>query len=140
MKRIQGRSVMLLLILAVCLTAGAIAGEAEKSKSEEKAAQEMAIFQVPKLMEGTLLRDLVKSLAAHPGIVLAQVDKEAGSFNVTFEPKKTNPDAILKALSGVAKEIRLEKVVAADGKAASHDCGKCPQAKSCPGAKAAPKK
>lgn len=144
MKKFRGRTISLLLALAVSLSAAALAGDAEKPKDGGKtgvsAPQETAVFQIPKLMEGTLLRDLAKALADHPGIVLAQVDKQAGGFHVTFEPKKTNPEAIQKVLSTVAKDVRLEKVMPADGKASGQDCGKCPHAKSCPGAKETPKK
>ncbi len=140
MIRIRSRSILLLLVLAAAAATVVHSGETPKVKKVERTGQETAVFQVPKLMEGTLLRDLVKALDSNPGIVLAQVDKASGSFHVTFEPKKTNPEEILKALSAVAKDVRLEKVVPADPKAAGSDCGKCPSAKSCPGAKASQKK
>lgn len=131
-----------LLILTACAGLAAAADKAPEkssattpSKSETApAALEMAVYAVPKLMEGTLLRDVAKALSRHAGVTAAQADPEKGNLNVTFEPSKTNPDQILKTISGIAKDAKFVSVVPADPRAASHDCGKCPHAKSCAGA------
>lgn len=126
----------LALMLLIVFTLGtALAADPTPTKSSAPPAQETAVFSVPKLMEGTLLKDLAKALSAQPGVVAAQVDNAKGTFNVTFDPKKTNPDEILKTVASIAKDAKLVSVVPASGKAASDGCGKCPHAKSCAGAK-----
>ncbi len=126
----------LALVLLLVLGAGSVlAAEPTPTPSNATPALETAIFSVPNLMEGTLLRDLAKALSTQPGIQSAQADKDKGTFNVTFEPKKTNPDEVQKAVVAVAKDAKLVTIVAADGKAAHDGCGKCPSAKTCPGSK-----
>jgi copper chaperone CopZ len=136
-------SFAILLLLTACAGFASAADQAPEkssaatpSKSEAAPATlEMAVYSVPKLMEGTLLRDVAKALSQHVGVTSAQADPEKGNLNVTFEPKKTNPDEILKTINGVAKDAKFVSVAPADPKAASHDCGKCPHASSCAGAK-----
>ena len=122
-----------MFMIAICAGAG-LAADPQPAKPAAPSAQEMAIFSVPKLMDGTLLRDLAKALSAQAGVLTAQADAEKGTFNVTFDPKKTNPDVILKTVTAVAKDAKLVSVGPADPKAGAHDCGKCPSAKKCPGA------
>lgn len=121
----------LALALALMLCASsAFAGETPAAPKKE-APPETASYTVPNLNEGALFKDLSKALAETPGILSSAADKEKSLFKVTFEPGKTNPQDILKALSSVSKEVKLEGVAPADPKAAKHDCGKCPAAKSC---------
>lgn len=127
-------SLAALLLLTICAGVGS-AADPTPAKSNAAPAQETAIYSVPKLMEGTLLKDLAKALSDQPGVVRAQIDSGKGTFNVTFEPKKTNPDEILKTITGISKDAKLVSVGPADPKAASQDCGKCPSAKTCAGAK-----
>jgi copper chaperone CopZ len=103
----------------------------EQAKENAKPSQEMAIYSVPNIEDAKVVADLGKALAKQKGVLAAQADVEAKTFNVTFEPGKLNPDKILKVLHKVSKEIKFEKIVAAGGTAAGHDCGKCPNAKSC---------
>jgi copper chaperone CopZ len=133
--RILKASVATLALLAVC--AGVVlAAEAAPRKSSAPATQEVAVFSVPMLMEGTVLKDLVKAVADKPGILSAQADSAKSTLSVTFETKKTKPDRILKALNSVSKDAKLVAVAPADARAAGkHDCGKCPLAKGCPGTK-----
>lgn len=124
-----------LVLVALCAGA-ALAADTPAQKAKDGPAQELAIFSVPNLMEGTTLKSLAQALAKQPGIVSAQVDAEKGTFNVTFEPGKTGPDEILKVISSISKDAKLLAVAPADGKAAlGSDCGKCPSARSCSKAK-----
>lgn len=132
MRRLK-TSVAILLLLVMSAAVG-FAADPAPDKSSATPTQEMAIYSVPKLMEGTMLKDLAKALSAQTGIVSAQVDSGKSTFNVTFEPKKTDPDQILKVITNIARDAKLVSVGPADPKAAAHDCGKCPKAKSCSGA------
>jgi len=97
-----------------------------------KPATEIAIYTVPGLDQEVLLKSLSKSLADKPGVMSAQADKAKGTFAVTFETAKINPDQILKALASVAPETKLQGVApAGEQAAATHDCGKCPHHASC---------
>lgn len=122
-------------LLALC--AGiALAGDAPAQTAKSGPALEVATFAVPNLMEGTTLKSLAQALAKKPGIASAQVDAEKATFEVTFEPQKTNPDEILKIVTAVSKEAKLVSVAPAEGAAAhGSDCGKCPSARSCSKAK-----
>jgi copper chaperone CopZ len=124
-----------MILLAICTIVALAAGSAPQ-KPKDAPAQEVAIFSVPKLMEGTTLKSLAQALAKKPGIVSAEVNAEKGTFNVTFDPKKTSPDEILKTVASISKDAKLVAVVPAEGGAAmGSDCGKCPSARSCPKAK-----
>lgn len=128
------------LAVAVCLftlCAGiALAGEAPPQKEKAGPVLEVATFSVPNLMQGSTLKSLAQALAKKPGIASAQVDAEKESFEVTFEPQKTNPDEITRIVTAVSKEAKLVSVAPADGAAVpGSDCGKCPSARSCPKAK-----
>jgi copper chaperone CopZ len=125
---------VLAFLLVVCV-GGVLAAGTASTPSNAAPALETAIFSVPNLMEGTLLRDLAKALSTQEGVQAAQADSEKGTFNVTFEPKKTSPDAIQKTIVSVAKDAKLLSVGPASAKSAHDGCGKCPSAKSCPGAK-----
>jgi copper chaperone CopZ len=127
----HGSKTSIAVLLLLTLVAGAaVAAEAPKGQ----AAREIALFSVPKLMEGTTLQDLAGALAKEPGIVSAQADTAKDSFKVTFETKKTDPDKILETVKSVANDAKLVAVMPADGKPSGKDCGKCPRSKSCPGA------
>jgi hypothetical protein len=125
-------------VILVCLSASALAGETPTTTAAKNDAAETASYSVPVPLEGNLVKDLGKALQDKPGILSASVDKENARFAVTFETGKTNPDEILKALTAVNKDVKLEGVTPASPKAAKHDCGKCPSAKSC-GSKKQPK-
>jgi copper chaperone CopZ len=112
----------------------ALAGEAATEKSSVVGPQEVAVFSVPKLAKGSVLKDLAKVLADQPGIVLAQMDPAKKTFNVTFDKQQTNPEEILKSINSVSKNAKLVGVGAADGKSGP-GCGGCPSAKKCAGAK-----
>jgi len=130
------RVVAVLMLFILCAAGVAAAADEAKSASKVPADREVAVYAVPKLMEGTVLKDLAKALADAPGVLLAQVDKEKGTFNVTFETKKTDPEALLKTIQTVSKDATLEAITAADGKSpAGKDCGKCPHSKACPSTK-----
>ena len=111
-----------------------LAGEPTTEKSSAAGPQEVAVFSVPRLAKGSLLKDMAKVLADKPGIALAQMDPEKKTFNVTFDKQQTNPEEILKSVTSVSKNAKLVGVMAADGKSGP-GCGGCPSAKKCAGAK-----
>jgi hypothetical protein len=112
----------------------ALAGEPAAEKSSATGSQEVAVFSVPKLAKGSVLKDLAKALADKPGIVAAQMDPAKKTFNVTFDKQQTCAEEILKSVSTVSKNAKLVSVAAADGKSGP-GCGGCPSAKKCAGAK-----
>jgi hypothetical protein len=126
-------TIAILALTALCAVSLLAAENPPAPPADPKAgAQETAIYSVPDLAKGTLVKDLSKAVAAKPGVVSAQADTEKGQFMVTFEPGKTNPQEILKAVSGVAPKAKFEKAGPADPKAAAkHDCGKCPSKSTC---------
>ena len=84
----------------VLLSAGmAVGAEQGTEKATPAGPQEVAVFSVPKLAKGSVLKDLAKALAEKPGIVLAQMDPEKKTFNVTFDKQQTNPEEILKSVA-----------------------------------------
>jgi copper chaperone CopZ len=123
----------ILALTALCALTLIAAETPPAAPADTKAAvQETAIYSVPDLAKGTLVKDLSKAVATKPGIVSAQADPEKSQFMVTFEPGKTNPQEILKAVSAVAPNAKFEKVGPADPKAAAKkDCGKCPSKSTC---------
>ncbi len=124
-----------LTVLAMC-AGGALAAQPATEGPNAAGIQQDAIFSVPKLARGGVLKNLAKALADHPGIVVAQADSARQNFVVTFDKHRTSPDQILKVVSSVSKEARLVSVAPTDPKAAAaHDCGKCPQARTCPSMK-----
>ena len=125
----------LAVLVFILFSAGlALAGEPATEKSSAAGSQEVAVFSVPKLAKGTVLKDLAKVLADQPGIMLAQMDPAKKTFNVTFDKQQTNPEEILKSISSVSKNAKLVSVAAADVKSGP-GCGGCPSAKKCAGAK-----
>jgi hypothetical protein len=123
------------VLVFLLLSAGLVlAGESATEKSGAAGAEEVAVFSVPKLAKGSMLKDLAKVLADKPGIVLAQMDAANKTFNVTFDKQQTNPEEILKSISSVSKRAKLVGVAAADGKSGP-GCGGCPSARKCAGAK-----
>lgn len=111
-----------------------LAAEPATEKPGAAGPEEVAVFSVPKLAKGSVLKDLAKILAAKPGIVLAQMDPTKKTFNVTFDKQQTNPEEILKSINSVSKNAKLVSVAAADAKSGV-GCGGCPSAKKCAGAK-----
>jgi copper chaperone CopZ len=133
--RIRMAPAVALLLFVLCAGV-ALATDSPPVKSKAVTSNEVAVFSVPNLMEGTTLKALAQALTKMPGIVSAQVDAEKGTFNVTFDPKKTNPDEVLKVVTSISKDAKLVEVVPANAKAAAGpDCGKCPSARSCPKSK-----
>jgi hypothetical protein len=128
------RSSIAVLVFLLFSAGLVFAGEPAAEKAGAAASQEVAVFSVPRLAKGTVLKDLAKALADQPGIVLAQMDPEKKTFNVTFDKQQTNPEEILKSIGSVSKKAKLVGVAAADGKSGP-GCGACPSAKKCTGAK-----
>jgi hypothetical protein len=125
-------SVKKLLAAALVLVAlGAFAGETATAPKEAAKGPEVAVFAVPGLTDAALVKSLSASLAKEAGVVSAKADAEGGKFLVTFEPGKTTPEALGKALATVSPQAKFEKVQAADAAAAKHDCSKCPSKASC---------
>jgi hypothetical protein len=122
-------SLATLVLLALC-TGIALAAEPTPG-----AGPDVAVFSVPKLLKGSLLKDLAVALAGDPGVMAAEADSAQKTFNVTFDRQQTNPEALLKAVSGVAKKAKLVSVAPAMGSAKAAGCGGCPSAKKCAGAK-----
>ncbi|MEW6758513.1 MAG: hypothetical protein AB1347_09860 [Acidobacteriota bacterium] len=114
------------------LSAAMLAGAALAADPAPAAAQETAVFEIAKLSQGTVVKDLAGALAKEPGVIKAKADMDQGLFSVTFEPGKTNPETLAKLVSGVAGEAKLKEVVAvpAGAKAAS-GCGACPSRSAC---------
>jgi hypothetical protein len=128
------RASLAVLVFLLLSVGSVFAGEPGTEKSGAAPSQEVAVFSVPKLAKGTVLKDLAKALADKPGIVLAQMDPEKKTFNVTFDKQQTNPEEILKSIGSVSKNAKLVGVTAADGKSGP-GCGGCPSAKKCGKAK-----
>jgi hypothetical protein len=125
-------SVKNLLAAALVLVAlGAFAGETATAPKEAAKGPEVAVFAVPGLTDAALVKSLSASLAKEAGVLSAKADAEGGKFLVTFEPGKTTPEALGKALATVSPQAKFEKVQPADPAAAKHDCGKCPSKASC---------
>jgi copper chaperone CopZ len=123
------------VVVFLVFSAGSVfAGEPATEKSVATGPQEVAVFSVPKLEKGNVLKDLAKALADKPGIVLAQMDPEKKTFNVTFDKHQTNPEEILKSVGSVSKNAKLVSVAAAEG-VSGPGCGGCPSAKKCGKAK-----
>jgi copper chaperone CopZ len=99
--------------------------------AEEQAqdAAQMAIYKVPELTED-LSKGFIKELAKLEGIVSAKPAIDEGTFAVTFETAKTDPQKIEAVLAELAPEAKLDKVGPAE-KAHSGDCSKCPKHKTC---------
>ena len=128
------KNLIAVIALAALFALTAIAAENPPAPAADAKSpvQETAVYSVPDLAKGTLVKDLSKAIAAKPGIVSAQAEAGKNQFMVTFENGKTNPDEILKTLRSVSPETKFEKVAPADPKAASkHDCGKCPSKSKC---------
>ena len=124
-----------ILIAATVICAvffGAAVAVAEETSAEKKApASETAAFAITNLADAKIVKALAKALSDKPGIISSGADKEKKLFTVTFEPGKTNAQEILKTLTAVAKDAKLEGAAAATEKPAGHDCGKCPKVKTC---------
>ena len=111
-------------LIALLAPLSAVAGEEKASD-----APHMAIYKVPELNE-ELAKGFIKELAKLEGIISAKPVIDEGTFAVTFEPAKTDPQKIETALAELAPEAKLDKVGPA-AKAAHGDCGKCPKHKTC---------
>jgi copper chaperone CopZ len=118
---------VLVLVLAALLTAAA-AFAADPAAS----AQETAVFEVAQLSKEAVVKDLAKALANEPGVVKAKAEVDKGLFAVTFEPGKTNPETLTKAMTAVAGEVKLKEVIGAkSGAAVPSACGACPSRSAC---------
>jgi copper chaperone CopZ len=118
-----------LAILCFALIALLAPVSAVMAEEEHQEGAQMAIYKVPELNE-ELSKGFIKELAKLEGIISAKPALEEGTFAVTFETAKTDPQKIEALLVQLAPESKLDKVVAAE-KAAHGDCGKCPKAKTC---------
>ncbi len=117
--------------VAVLVLLALAAGPAVAAEKAVK-AHDIAVFSIPEMTKGGILRDLAKALAGEPGVIKAKADKKGKTFNVTFDRQATEPARILQAVNTVAKEAALVSVGPADPKAAgAKDCGGCPRAQSC---------
>jgi len=101
------------------------------TKVEAVKGPETAVFAIPGLKDEALVKNLTSALSKEAGIMAAKADAENGKFMVTFEPGKTNPETLGKALAKVSPEAKFEKVQGADPAAAKHDCSKCPSKSTC---------
>ncbi len=127
-----------ILVLSAAITmllpAAAAVVFAEDAPAKESApAAQTAIFAVPNLADGAVVKELAQALAKEKGVVAARAETESGKFLVTFESGKTCPGTLTAAVTKVAPEAKLEGVREADAKeAARSGCGKCPSKASCP--------
>ncbi|HPR62782.1 MAG TPA: cation transporter [Thermoanaerobaculia bacterium] len=119
----SSKSVAFFLFILIALVGILPAGDAK--------APETAVFQVQNLKDEAVVKKLTQSLATIEGVVSAKADAENSQFLVTFEPAKTNPEALTQALTKIDPQTKLEKVQPADANAAKHDCGKCPSKDKC---------
>ena len=121
-----------LVLAALPLFAGdAVPISTAAVKVEAAKGPETAVFAIPGLKDEALVKSLSSALAKESGIMAAKADAENGKFMVTFEPGKTNPETLGKALAKVSPEAKFEKVQGADPAAAKHDCSKCPSKSTC---------
>jgi hypothetical protein len=122
----------LFTLTVIALTAlGTWASDTPQPAGEKiEAAHQTAIYTVPNL-DKALSKNLVKSLAEVKGILAAKPETDSGIVSVTFETAVTDAKQIHEALSKLAPEAKLDKVVPADARAAGAGCGKCPHAKTC---------
>ncbi len=121
-----------LRVWVLLLSATMLAGAVLAADPAPAAAQETAVFEVAKLSQGTVVKDLAGALAKEPGVIKAKADMDQGLFSVTFEPGKTNPEALAKVVSAVVGESKLKEVVGATGGAkAATGCGACPSRSAC---------
>ncbi len=136
---IKKLAIVALASLALCalpLMAGDTApAKSETPKVEAAKGPETAVFAVSGLKDEALVKNLNAALAKEAGVVAAKADAEGGKFMVTFEPGKTNPETLGKAIAKVSPNAKFEKVQGADPAAAKHDCGKCPSKAACGKAK-----
>jgi len=99
------------------------------AEEEHKDAAQMATYKVPELTED-LAKGFIKELAKLEGIVSAKPAIDEGTFAVTFETEKTDPQKIEAILVQLAPDTKLDKVAPAE-KADHSDCSKCPKHKTC---------
>ena len=118
-----------LAVLAIALIALLAPMSTALAEVEIKDAAQMAIYKVPELTED-LSKGFIKELAKIEGIVSAKPAIDEGTFAVTFETEKTDPQKIEAVLVQLAPDAKLDKVESAE-KAHSGDCSKCPKHKTC---------
>ncbi len=114
-----------LLAFAVLALAAPTASLAKDKPSET------ATYAVPHLDNADMVKDLTKALTKVKGVTAAKADAEAGKFIVTFNPEKTNPDALTAVVTKVAAEAKFEGVQAAEGSGEHSGCGACPSKATC---------
>lgn len=128
--------VAFLLIAAMVITAASAWGAETVPAKEAAKPSETAVFAVPNLSDQAFVKSLTVALAKEAGVLSAKADAGAGRFMVTFEPAKTSPETLAKALAKVSPDAKFEGVQASDAKAAEKDaCGKCPSRAACGGKK-----
>lgn len=117
-------TVALLAFAVLALTAPA-ASLAKDNPSET------AVYAVANLDKADMVKDLTKALTKVKGVTAAKADAEAGKFIVTFNPEKTNPDALTAVVTKVAADAKFEGVQAAEGSGEKSGCGACPSKATC---------
>jgi copper chaperone CopZ len=127
----RNRLTALTVLVVAALALAAIAPALAEDKAPETAA-----FAVPNLNDEAVVKSLTGELAKVKGVVSAKADAAGGKFLVTFDPGKTNPEKLTKAVTKIAPEAKFAGVQPADGKAADQSaCGKCPNKAGCGGKK-----
>lgn len=124
------RKLVVTAALALLVLSSAV-GFADTAARPADKGSEKAIFAVPGLGKEAIVKSLTSALAKEAGVLAAKADAAGGKFVVTFEPGKTGVEALSKIVAGVVPQAKLEKVEAADQKAAKPDCGKCPSKAKC---------
>jgi hypothetical protein len=127
---------ILATFVVTTLLLSAAAAVAEEAPKQDAPVAQTAVFAVPNLSDGAVVKGLTQALAKQEGVVAAKAETEAGKFLITFESGKTCPGTLTAVVTKVAPEAKLEGVHEADAKAAAHgDCGKCPSKATCQKAK-----
>jgi len=122
-KRIVMIAVAILVAAGVGFTEDLADGRAER-------ILHVATFKVPDLSQ-RLAKAISKVLAKEPGVVSGKSDFQKESFSVTFDAGKTDPQGVLKMISGVTPNAQLEKVEQTQKQGRELDCGNCPRRNNC---------
>lgn len=136
-KLVLAATAVIMIAAFVLIGLSALAGETVTAPAKSEAAKgpETAVFAVPDLKDPAIVKSLNTALAKEAGVVSAKAEAADGKFLVTFEPGKTTPETLTKAIVKVSPQAKFEKVQGADPAAAKHDCGKCPSKATCGKAK-----
>ena len=117
-------TIVALFIAACAVTASVPALAADKPA-------ETAVYAVPHLKDGAVMKELAGALAPIKGVVSAKADSTGAKFLVTFSPEMTAPETLTAAIAKVAPEAKFEGVTAAAGQAEASACGQCPSKATC---------